>query len=116
MIYYLNRGDYHSLPNESYPLRPVKDFSKKDNFCIECGCKITKGSLRCCTCDHKKQQKVERPNREELKNLIRTQPFTKIGTHFGVSDNAIRKWCKNENLPSKSSEIKKYTDEEWEKI
>ena len=23
MIYYLNRGDYHSLPNEIYPLRPV---------------------------------------------------------------------------------------------
>lgn len=29
---------------------------------------------------------------------------------------AIRKWCKTENLPSKSSDIKKYSDEEWERI
>ena len=32
---------------------------------------------------------------------------------FSVSDNAIRKWCKNYNLPYKKTEIKNYTDEEW---
>ena len=54
--------------------------------------------------------------REELKILIRTIPFTKIGEKFGISDNAIRKWCDSYNLPRKSTEIKKYTDEEWELI
>jgi uncharacterized protein YjcR len=44
---------------------------------------------------------VERPNRDELKQLIRTLPFTKIGKMFGVSDNAIRKWCNAYNLPRK---------------
>lgn len=63
-----------------------------------------------------KQRKVERPNRESLKEMIRTTPFTTIGKNFGVSDNAIRKWCKSYDLPFKSSEIKKYSDEEWEKI
>ena len=116
MIYYLNRGDYHTLPNENYPLRPVKDMSKKHYFCIDCGCEIGKGAVRCSICDHKKQRIVERPNRVELKYLIRTTPFTKIASLFGVSDNSIRKWCKNENLPFKASEIKKYSDEEWEKI
>jgi uncharacterized protein YjcR len=48
--------------------------------------------------------------------LIRTIPFTKIGEKFGISDNAIRKWCDSYNLPRKSTEIKKYTDEEWELI
>ena len=35
---------------------------------------------------------------------------------FGVSDNAIRKWCKVENLPSKKSDILVYSDEQWTKI
>jgi uncharacterized protein YjcR len=48
--------------------------------------------------------------------LIRITPFTKIGEKFGVSDNAIRKWCDKYNLPRKSSEIKAFTDEEWLKI
>ena len=54
--------------------------------------------------------------REELKSLIRTTSFLQIGKQFGVSDNAIRKWCKNYELPYKSTEIKKYTNEEWDNI
>ena len=54
--------------------------------------------------------------REELKQLIRKKPFVQIGLQFKVSDNAIRKWCDKFNLPRKATEIKKYTDEEWENI
>lgn len=43
-------------------------------------------------------------------------PFTKIGQQFGVTDNAIRKWCVSEGLPSKSKDIKTYSDKEWELI
>lgn len=53
-----------------------------------------------------KAQKVERPTREQLKELIRFKPFTQIGKDFGVSDNAVRKWCKSYNLPTKTSDIK----------
>ena len=59
---------------------------------------------------------MDRPTREELKNLIRNESFLSIGKKYGVSDNAIRKWCIAENLPSKKTEIKMYTDEEWSKI
>lgn len=116
MIYYLNRGDYHFLPNESYPLRPVRDMTKHIYYCLDCGCEIGKGASRCVSCYQKSQRKVDRPNRCELKKLIRNTSFTKIGQNFGVSDNTIRKWCKNENLPFKASEIKTYSEEEWEKI
>ena len=64
----------------------------------------------------KQQRTVERPSRKELKQLIRTKPFTQIGKMYGVSDNAIRKWCDFEKLPRKKNEINKYTDEEWELI
>ena len=54
--------------------------------------------------------------REDLKKLIRSMSFTSIGKKYNVSDNAIRKWCDKYNLPRKVSEIKKYSDEEWELI
>ena len=54
--------------------------------------------------------------RDELKSLIRSTPFTQIGVKYNVTDNAVRKWCDKFGLPRKVSDIKKYTDEEWEKI
>lgn len=116
MIYYLNRGDYHVLPDETYPLRALRNIAKKEYFCIDCGRKIYKGSTRCSDCDHKRQRKVERPDRKELKKLIRTTPFRRIGAFYGVCDKTISKWCRAANLPSKVSEIKQYSDEEWEKL
>lgn len=116
MIYYLNRGDYHVLQDEEYPLRPVRGTLLKKYYCIDCGCEVYKGSARCSSCDHKRQRKVERPSREELKALIRGTPFAQIGRLYGVCDNTIRKWCKSENLPSKLSDIKTYTDEQWKEI
>lgn len=67
-------------------------------------------------CAQKAQRRVERPSRDEFKQLIRTTPFTTIGKQFGLSDNAIRKWCDSYNLPRKVSDIKKYSDEEWNKL
>jgi uncharacterized protein YjcR len=64
----------------------------------------------------KKRITIKPVTREELKQLIRTTPFTKIGEKYNVSDNAIRKWCIQYNLPTKKTEIKKYSNEEWEKI
>ncbi len=60
--------------------------------------------------------KIPPVSREELKQLIRTTPFIKIGEQYGVTDNAIRKWCDKYKLPRKVSEIHNITDEEWEKI
>ena len=86
------------------------------HYCIDCGVIISKDATRCDKCSRIAQRVTERPSREELKNLIRNYPFTTIAIKYGVSDNAIRKWCKTENLPTKKLDIKSYTDQEWEKI
>ena len=93
----------------------------KKYFCKKCGKQVSqKGVELCLDCYNKErsltQRTIERPSREKLKQLIRTTPFTQIGKLYGVSDNAIRKWCDFENLPRKSTEIKKYSDEEWRQI
>ena len=53
-------------------------------------------------------------SRSELKDMIRTSSFVSIGKQFNVSDNTIRKWCDKYNLPRKSGDIKKYSQEEWD--
>lgn len=90
--------------------------SHKVKYCKDCGAVVCNKAERCPQCANLLNRKVERPNREELKYLIRTKPFTQIGTLYGVTDNAIRRWCANYNLPSKRKEINFYSDEEWIKI
>ena len=33
--------------------------------------------------------------------MIAESSFVKVGEHFGVSDNSIKKWCKSYNIPTK---------------
>ena len=95
-----------------------KIFAKK-YYCEDCGKSISKGSKKCVSCRAKAQVIKEEDmlvSREELKNLIRTLPFTQIGIKYQVSDNTIRKWCDKYNLPRRKSDIQQYSDVEWSKI
>lgn len=83
--------------------------------CPICGNKKSGAAQKCIDCLMKEQKRFE-VSRETLKEMIYTMSFTEIGRHFGVSDNAIRKRCKSFNLPTKKSEIKTYSEEEWAQI
>lgn len=92
------------------------DIKSKENYCKKCGIAILPSSTYCIKCLGLINRTVERPSKEELKQQIRTIPFTRIGAKYGVSDNAIRSWCKAENLPYTKKEIKSYSDEEWKTL
>lgn len=103
-----------------YNVKPKKEIkyytTKEEKRCVDCGKIINPDATRCIDCEHKRQRKTEWPQRDELKELIRVKSFSAIGRMYNVSDNAVRKWCKNYNLPTKKSEIKQYSDKEWEEI
>lgn len=109
-------------PNCNYQLETTNGKNKKHkehnlNYCVDCGTLISKSAVRCIKCNIiYRNNNSEIISREELKKLIRTLPFTKIGERFGVSDNAVRKWCDKYNLPRKVSDIKKISDDDWKKI
>lgn len=63
-----------------------------------------------------KNRKVERPNREEFKNLIRNKTFVEIGKIFKVYPTTIANWCDYYQLPRHKRKIDKMSDEEWDKI
>lgn len=100
-----------SSKSEKKEVKPRK--KKEQHYCPNCGKAISPDATRCIECGHKQQRRAEWPQKDELKELIRTNSFSSIGKQFNVSDNAVRRWCKNYGLPYKKSEIKKYSDEEW---
>lgn len=91
---------------------------KEELLCKECGSRITRKSSSglCPNCYSKAQRRVDRPERIILKEEIKNSSFLQLGKKYGVTDNAIRRWCKAYNLPSTKREINSYSDEEWEKI
>lgn len=117
----------HSLtPNYKASNRSKRTYRKgtfsRKRYCTDCGKEINKEHIRCKECETKNRNIAFDENlknkisREELKHLIRNKPFVEIGKQFNVSDNAIRKWCKRYNLPTKSFEIRKISDKDWDKI
>ena len=93
---------------------------EKYSYCVDCGQEISYSATRCKSCNGKyigKQYSKELPvTRSELKDLIRSKPFTTIAKEYGVSDTAVRKWCEKFNLPKRKKEILSYTEEEWSNI
>lgn len=109
-------SSYDSIKGKEAFEKVKKSKETTKYFCKNCGIEVGYKSEYCPTCASVLKRVVERPERDELKKLIREKPFTQIGKMFGVSDNAIRKWCLSYNLPTKKGEIKKYSQIEWEQV
>ena len=108
---------YCSFDEEKFKtLDEQKNKQSVNNSCKRCNKEITKGSHYCTNCWSFLNRKTERPSREELKSLIRSNTISSIGKMFNVVDNTIRKWCDDYNLPRRVKDISKYTDSEWEDL
>ena len=84
--------------------------------CPFCGTFINNSAKACGECSLLQRRKVERPVKSILKEEVRQYAFTTLATKYGVSDNAVRKWCISYGIPSRKIDIKKYSAEEWEQI
>ena len=62
-------------------------------------------------------QPTKRPKKNVLINDLRyIRSYSKIGEKYGVSDTAVRKWCRKYNLPDKKSKLKLLTSWEWDRL
>ena len=78
--------------------------------CIKCDAYISHGAKHglCKKCIHISQRKAERPTKETMIELLRTNPIVSIAKMYSVSDKAIVKWLISYGLPNKRNEIKTF--------
>lgn len=110
----INSGEYCYRESEIYPIRQhlLKLTSDCTVFyCTLCSKELTGNYKYCSECLHKIQRRVsERPNPLELAKMIKESGFSATGKKFGVSDNAIKKWCKSYEIPHTRNELVMWYD------
>lgn len=105
----INNGRTYHNDSLSYPLRKVASkFNFTKNYCVDCGTEISSRATRCVNCMVKMNYTVERPTKEQLVQEIINLGFEGTGRKYGVSGNAIKKWCVAYNLPKFKNEIKEW--------
>lgn len=96
---------------------PIFEKQKRKLICKNCGNEIDyRNKTNYCRKCYLKNQKIEVPLKEELKNKIRNQSFYSIAKEYNVGRATIFRWCDKYNLPSTKEKIKLISNEEWETI
>lgn len=96
---------------ETYCGRNIKRLKKpkehKKHYCIECGRETSRSSKGLCLSCYKKQHvSLAKPSKDVLLQDITTLPFVKVGQKYRISDNAVRKWCKDYGLPYRKKDMR----------
>lgn len=102
----INLGQACRFDDVSYPVRPSIAPKRIPVFCIDCGKEIDTNATRCVLCDHKRQRRATRPSKLDLAKMIVESSFVETAKRFGVSDNSIKKWCKQYGLPHRVNELR----------
>lgn len=95
----IGRNDYTPMSyrkkmKKICPICNINEIGIKSKMCTECW---------------NKEKSRNIPPKDELEELIYKKSFVEIGKKYGVSDNAIRKWCKKYGLPFRYGELHKYS-------
>ena len=92
--------DTWGAKNGAVPRIKKQKTERKKRVC-GCGGFMSFDSKMCRRCRNKIPRKTKQPIKELLENDILNIPMTKIGEKYGVSDNAVKKWCRfyNINIP-----------------
>ena len=108
----INLGKMWFCDNEDYPIRKrsktIRNRSKTIHQCCICGNKLPDSNDNgiCFSCSRKLNRKCERPSKEELFNMLCKHSFSYVGSKYGVSDNAVRKWCMSYDIPKHAKDYK----------
>lgn len=100
--------ELNSLAPNGYNILSGGQQFRKTRRCEICGQLLNSGAKKYCLSCYRKKMRENVPEKEELyaKIVELKGNFTNLGKFYGVSDNAVRKWCKSYNLPYHSKDYK----------
>lgn len=87
--------------------------SKANKICPVCGKEFKAGGTQkyCSQECYKEDTKGARPGLPQLlKDFTELKSFVQVGNKYGVSDNAVRKWCKLYCIPFHTKELNEYIE------
>lgn len=108
-ISYINVGKIWKNEDIDYPIRSARmNHVFVQRFCEMCGielCKVNNTNL-CLSCYNKiKGEHI--PDKNTIYNELLEMSFEAVGRKYGVTGNAVKKWCKKYDIPSRASEYRK---------
>lgn len=76
--------------------------------CKKCGTLISvkNSSGLCMSCAQLERNNSQKPDKETLEQELRASNFVAVGKKYGVSDNAVRKWCSSYGMSTHSADYK----------
>lgn len=74
--------------------------NKEPQFCLSCGKTLQSKQTKYCSVECSKQMRrnARRPTKSQLAKDIKSMSWLAMGRKYGVSDNAVRKWARQEGL------------------
>lgn len=109
---YHQGGTLIELPDGTY----TSEFPKVNCICEYCGKEYEPKDRKTKYCSKEcamlASRKVQRPSKAELKALLLQFSMTDIARIYGVTDNAIRRWCEMYKLPQRLKGIKALREKE----
>lgn len=95
---------------KSYKIIKRGNTTKREyrDLCPICKKNLKEKHSKMCLCCYNEYKSINIPSKETLLAIILNTPFTTIGKMYGVTDNAVRKWCKKYNLPYTRKDILEY--------
>lgn len=106
----INSGESCYRDSEQYPIRLAlyELLSEEPLYCKTCGKEIEKNKTGLCRNCYNNSI-INYPDKTELEEIINyfNGNFTRVGRHYGVTDNAVRNWCKFYGMSTHSSDYRK---------
>lgn len=99
-------------PKDKGITKEERQLLRKTKSCPECGKPILPTSTMCLKCQRKKTRLVDRPSPIEIARKVKDKGFLRGAKDYGVTDNAMRKWCKEYGIPTHTKELISWLDKQ----
>lgn len=100
----IRKQTYKTIKKESALSR--KKQPKQYNKCKNCNIETYNKYYCSDKCSKIGNRKVQRPNKEQLIDILKNNNWTKTAKLFGVTDNAVRKWAKQYGINTNRKQLK----------